>query len=310
MKRRDLDPEAQQFANTEGVQVRRVRRIPPRLPTGTVLVRDLRGAKTCMRMIEARFPSPAERLMAKHLCNLVDEVEHATLAPHTVRAETLQALEAAYDAAFPWPNWFPWFFEYLQRARIAWYDWETAGLATPDHVLEVGRAVLRWTRDALSDAIVFCPLLPRWLVPELVALLLQRFSFGRGGGPDRALSHDRMRELLLHPPKMAKYLRSLQGGEKRFRGVLAELERAPSNVFLDECVGEGSEAVPTLQHTIKAGHLRSLADEVETACGDPALLLLPERRDALHRAYAAKRPLEQQAPLDKVAGGDSDHSTY
>jgi hypothetical protein len=271
---------------TAGVQVRRARRIPPRLPIGTALLTDLRGTKTCMRMTEARFPSPAERRMAKHLSDLVIQVERATLAPHAVRAEALRAVESAYGAAFPWPNWFAWFFEYLQRARAAWYDCETAGLI-PDDPLEAGRAVIRCTRDALSEAIVFCPLLPWRLTPELVALLIQRFSFGRGGGPDRALSYDRMQELLLHPPKMAAYLRSLTGGEKRFSRVLAELDRdVPDDVSAARDVDE-PESVPTDQHTIKAGHLRGLADDVESACGDPPLLLLPERLEALHRAHAA-----------------------
>ena len=71
MKRRDADPEAQQFANSEGVSVRRARRIPPRLPTGTTLLHGLRNTKICMRMTEARFPSPAERRMAKRLSDLV-----------------------------------------------------------------------------------------------------------------------------------------------------------------------------------------------------------------------------------------------
>src|SRR4051812_957372 len=125
MKHRDVDPAAQQFADTEGVQVRRARRIPPRLPTGTNVLHGLHGTKICMRVTEARYPSPAERRMAKHLSDLVVQVERATLGQHSARAETLRAVESAYGAAFPWPNWFPWFFEYLQRARTAWYDCET-----------------------------------------------------------------------------------------------------------------------------------------------------------------------------------------
>src|SRR5215471_447200 len=101
MKRRDVDPEAQQFANSEGVSVRRARRIPPRLPTGTTLLHGLHGTQVCMRMTEARFPSPAERRMAKRLSDLVVQVERATLDPHPVQAETLQAVESAYGAAWP-----------------------------------------------------------------------------------------------------------------------------------------------------------------------------------------------------------------
>jgi hypothetical protein len=59
-----------------------------------------------MRTTEARFPSPVERRMAKRLSDLVVQVERATLDPRPVRAETLQAVESVYGAAWPWPNWF------------------------------------------------------------------------------------------------------------------------------------------------------------------------------------------------------------
>jgi len=153
------------------------------------------------------------------------------------------------------------------------------------------REVLRCTRDRLSTAELSCPLLPQWLVPELVALLLQRFSFGRGGGPDRAVSSERMREMLLSPSVLAAYLRGQSLGAVRFARVLVALER-------DEDRAEGLETVslsraasqefafPTDQHRVKAAHLRRLVDEF-TSAPRP---ILPDRLHALRTACRAVAP--------------------
>jgi hypothetical protein len=281
------------FARGSGVAVRGVRRVPPRQPTNTFKLRDTSNAQSCIRVTEGREPTKADVSMSSQLRPLIEEIGGALNDSRlTVPVETLKAVERAYSAAFPWPPWFPWLFEFLERARIAWYRRELLGTVGSDDVLEAGRAVLCCTRAVLADAEHFCPLVPRWLSAELVALLIQRLSFGRGGGPDRALSRKRIRDLLLHPLKMASYLRTLDGGEKLFSGVLEELARASVEAELpelpqDELTLPKNGLRPTMQHGAKAQQLLRLVDQVATAFEAPAHLVPIERLSALRRAYVA-----------------------
>jgi len=208
-------------------------------------------------------------------------------------------------AAFPEPAWFPWFFEYLERGRIAWYEREAAGVIISDDVLDAAQKVLRATRNRLSTATLSCPLLPCWLVPEVVALLLQRFSFARGGGPERAVSHDRMREMLLNPPKLAAYLRELPGGGVLFAGPLAEIDRDVDEGGAPEPLVEQVEATstlafPTEQHSLKVAHLRRLVDEVIGSVSGP---MLTSRLRALRAACEATQ--QAWAPDCTASAADS-----
>lgn len=281
----------------QGVSVRTRRRVPPRVPTGTFQVTYANSAKSCLRVVEGSYTLPQDVEAARHLSQMLLEIEASLRAGDWVAREALEAIDRAYAAAFPYPEWFPWFFEYLQRARIAWYEREIAGLVASDDIVAAGREVLRLTRDRLSTADLSCPLLPRWLAPELVALLIQRFSFGRGGGPDRAVSHDRMREMLLIPSELAGYLRAQPRGAVRFAGLIAELEREEDGAESVErvsslCDSGGGLVAPTDQHRVKVAYLRRLVDEFTT----PHQPVLPDRLAALRAACSSVPPISLTRP--------------
>jgi hypothetical protein len=217
--------------------------------------------------------------MASDLLKFVEEIDHEMARTGALRPEALEVLSRAYWSAFQTPEWVLWFVECVERARIAWYQREQAGLIGPDDVMEFGRAVLRQVRAILGTASVYCPLLPAWLAAELTALFIQRFSFGRGGGPERAISRARFLRLLQYPAELAAYLRASKSMKERFSAVLAELDRVATDADAGDV--DMAEAGSTTQVSIKAARLRQLAEM------DPIGLALPDERAALHRAYDA-----------------------
>lgn len=120
--------------------------------------------------------------------------------------------------------WVEEFLSCLEGMKVACL-WNAPGTplesAEPVHL---ARTTLERTRAALVRRQDICPVLPPWLSEELTALLLQKVSFGRGGGQQGAISRERMRVLLSNPRKLIRYLCENKLRASLFTAELAALE--------------------------------------------------------------------------------------
>jgi hypothetical protein len=203
--------------NAPGMRVLEPRHAAPRVPAGTirVLTRDnlgLSAPKTCLPEIPASVPNAQDLWAAQHLNRVIASVARAAESGEMVSNDAILTLRRAFRGAFGClPEIVVWrdlLVEQLEVARIEWFA-EQAGGAEPraERSKELAEAALQRTCDHVGQRAILSPVPPRWLSANLTALLLRRFSFGRGGGTQRALSKQRIRDLLSDPRELARYLR-------------------------------------------------------------------------------------------------------
>ena len=207
----DEDAQREELRHMDGIDVMRPRKSPPRLPSGTVPLFSAEVGDGCIPVTNGDKPSPWQVLGAFYMQgNLTNRLLQAGALDSLAPTETLEQFDKAFRAAFGCPPqtaiWVDAFIMELERARSAWFGAEQSGVEPGDHErLAVARVALREVREFLGKCPTFCPVLPFWLSVPLTALLLRKFSFGRGGGG--ALGAGTIRELLINPSKLAAYLR-------------------------------------------------------------------------------------------------------
>jgi hypothetical protein len=213
------------------MHVRRPRRARSRVPAGTVAIEDGRGKVfDCIPWPDANRPTVEHALAAELLYRaVIRPILESSRRGGLVEQTTLQALENAYSQCFGCaPKTAAWLGLFLRELEFARRDWLALRLSGadpgPEQHVGLARTVLDRTRDALGGAGLGGEL-PSWLSPNLTALLLQKVSFGRGGGPQRALSRNGMAGLLSSPSNVARFLRANPRRASRFSVELAELER-------------------------------------------------------------------------------------
>lgn len=148
---------------------------------------------------------------------------------YLVSIESLQALERAFTAAFNGRAeiavWRDLYLREIKFSHQELFSEQARGPCPgPERRVQLARDTLQRTRDALGRLPLVCPLPPPWLSVNLTALLIEKCSYGEGGGTRRAISQKKMRQLVANPRLMAKYLRADQTRARLFSVELAELD--------------------------------------------------------------------------------------
>ncbi len=245
----DFDAEDREHLLREpGMRIRRARRPRPRLPAGTAVVRILsKKAIGCVPESDGSEPTPEHVLAAQlFLRDVIQPILRSAAHGALVENSRLGALESGFHEAFgcapQTAAWLGAFIRELELGRCAWFAAELTGTEPgPEERKELARVTLRGTRDALASSAPGCEL-PRWLSVNLTVLLLQKFSFGRGGGPQGALATNSVRDLLKDPVKMIAFLRVKKYRSRMFSAELALLGLEASTKPQD-CSGPGVERV-------------------------------------------------------------------
>lgn len=225
----DFSDEARaDFARKDGVQVRRVRRSPPRLPAGTLRIRG-NGADGCIPITHGDFLTERDRalfcLLNGELMNVIRYCMENNLP---VPVDFLEAMRRAAPAVFGCdPDDAYWLVPFLgeleagRSERLALESRE-AGPGTIDLRPLAEEVIVRTLRrvQRLAPSIG----LPPWLSGRLVALLLKRFSYTRGGGANGSLTKESIRRLLADPRQLSKYLRAEPGRARVFANELCLLD--------------------------------------------------------------------------------------
>lgn len=226
------DEEREDFARQDGVQVHQQRRSPPRLPAGTIRIHG-GNEGGCIPVSNGEFLTEGEkglfRLILGEVINpLRFGAEDNRLVADDHRDALLRIGRELFGCELDTALWLVPFLTELEGARSDRLALETKASNSLEVDLHpVAQAAIERT---LQRAKRLAPSieLPQWLSPELVQVLIRRFSFSGGGGPHAALTRDVIQSLLIDPLALAAYLRTTPRLAARMREELSSLDAAAS----------------------------------------------------------------------------------
>jgi hypothetical protein len=138
-------------------------------------------------------------------------------------------LNAAFECSYHVAYWLIPLLNRLEEARSAWYAIESQRKPNESPQLELFKNLATQVLSNTADDLKSCPVIvsvPAWLSANLVALLISKYSFGRGGGRTGTISRKSMRDLLASPAMMAAWLRRRPAFNGYFAAELEELDAA------------------------------------------------------------------------------------
>src|SRR6188768_1287411 len=180
------DEEREDFARQYGVQVRRARRSPPRLPVGALRLRG-EGVDGCIPLATGDVLTERDKgyfkLLHRELMNVIRYgAEDNLLVP----TECLEALRATAPAVFGCELsvalWLVPFRVELEASRSKRLALETSeGNPITTDLRPLVEEVMARTRRSVQRLDPSADL-PSWLSPSLVELMVRRCSYAGGGG--------------------------------------------------------------------------------------------------------------------------------
>ena len=219
----------EELANASGMHTYKPRRSPARLPAGTVRNRGPEGG--CLPVTTGVYLSAEEHeLFGLLLREFLSPLSYGVSAGHLVTEQQRAALHDVVELAFGCRSDVAlWLVPYMTELRVGRSERFAAEVKATDparcELLPVARGVHERTRRELFRSAPQVSL-PTWLTEQVTVLLLKKFSFAGGGGPDGALSEQRIMGLLQEPRELAAYLSATPVRARIFAAELSLLAQA------------------------------------------------------------------------------------